>query len=98
MEEFLRDHCCSAVNGQNGLAALWQESLSDIGLRLRPFVLRVSAEAGGTSFSDVLPIAAGIEMIQISTLVIDDVLDQSLLRNNKPSHCCPVVAQPIRHN
>jgi len=85
VEGFLRDHHPSAVNGQNELATLWHEGLSDIGLRLRPFLLRIASEAGGTRFSDVLPIAAGIEMIQISTLVVDDVLDQSPLRNNEPS-------------
>lgn len=85
VERFLRDHCSSGEDGQEGVAAAWDESLSDVGLRLRPFLLRISAEAGGTSFSDVLPIAAGVEMIQISTLVIDDVLDQSSLRNSRPS-------------
>jgi geranylgeranyl pyrophosphate synthase len=73
------------VGRRKEIRACWDESIGDIGIRLRPFLLRISAEAGGLCFPDVLPVAAGIEMIQISTLVIDDVLDQSSLRNAAPS-------------
>ena len=67
------------------LNEIWKSVLHDIGLRLRPFFLRITYEAGKRVFKDVLPIAAGVELIQISTLVIDDVLDKSLMRNRKPS-------------
>jgi len=59
--------------------------LADIGLRFRPHLLRIAYEQGGGTSDNVLPIAAGIELMQASTLVIDDVLDKSTVRNGKPS-------------
>lgn len=59
--------------------------MSDVGLRIRPFLFRISSEAGDIPFKDIVPVAAGIEMVQLSTLVIDDIIDQSPLRNNRPS-------------
>jgi len=87
VEGTIRDYCQAELSSQEHLLAIIQQSLPDIGLRLRPFLLRASYEAGGDSFSSVVPIAAGIELIQLSTLIIDDVLDESPLRNNRPSVC-----------
>jgi len=47
--------------------------------------LRISCHQGGIAFDKIIPISAGVEMIQLSTLVIDDILDESPLRNNEPS-------------
>jgi geranylgeranyl pyrophosphate synthase len=85
VEGFLADHSRTELSRDKGLAATLDYVLPDIGLRLRPYLLRISYEAGGGSFKQVLPVAAGIELIQLSTLVIDDVLDDSLVRNGKPS-------------
>lgn len=60
-------------------------SLKDIGLRLRPFLLRMGYEAGGDNFKDISYIATAIELMQISTLIIDDVLDESTKRNGRAS-------------
>ncbi len=59
--------------------------LKDIGLRLRPFFLKISYTASGRNFDDVKALASAVELIQISTLIIDDFLDDSLLRNHRPS-------------
>ena len=64
---------------------LIQHGIPNYGLRLRPFLLKVAYERKGRMFSDVLPVAAAIELIQLSTLVIDDFLDNSKLRNGKVS-------------
>jgi geranylgeranyl pyrophosphate synthase len=48
-------------------------------------LLRISYERCGRHFSEILPVGAAIELLQISTLVIDDFLDSSLVRNGKPS-------------
>lgn len=83
--DYLRKHISACFPETEGLYAKVEHCLQDLGLRIRPFLLRISAEVGGLCFLDISPVAAGIEMIQISTLVIDDVLDQSPLRNNSPS-------------
>ena len=85
VEQFLREYCFSALQGQEELARACEGSLDDIGLRIRPFLLRISCQEGKTVFDKVIPVAAGVEMIQLSTLVIDDILDESPMRNNKPS-------------
>lgn len=85
VEQFLREYCFSALQGQEELARACEGSLTDIGLRIRPFFLRISCQEGGIVFDEIVPVAAGIEMIQLSTLIIDDILDESPLRNNKPS-------------
>lgn len=59
--------------------------LKDIGLRLRPFLLRMGYEAGGGNFKDISSIATAIELMQISTLIIDDILDESTKRNGRDS-------------
>ena len=85
VEQFLREYCFSALQGQEESARVCEGSLTDIGLRIRPFFLRISCQEGGIVFDKIVPVAAGVEMIQLSTLVIDDILDESPLRNNKPS-------------
>jgi geranylgeranyl pyrophosphate synthase len=85
VEQFLREYCFSALQGQEELARACEGSLTDIGLRIRPFFLRISCQEGGIVFDKIVPVAAGVEMIQLSTLIIDDILDESPLRNNKPS-------------
>lgn len=85
VEEFLRSHCRELLAEKDTLRDIVEFCLSDIGFRLRAFLLRSSYEAGNRAFETVLPIAAGIELIQISTLVIDDVLDRSPMRNGRPS-------------
>lgn len=85
VEDFLRSHCRRRLSQENALLDIVEHCLSDIGLLFRAFLLRASYEAGKQAFETVLPIAAGIELIQISTLVIDDVLDRSPMRNGCPS-------------
>jgi len=85
VERFLREYCSSVLQRQQVLVRACEGSLDDIGLRVRPFLLRISCQEGETVFDKLIPVAAGVEMIQLSTLVIDDILDESPLRNNKPS-------------
>lgn len=85
VEDFLRSHCKKWLAQEDNLQAIVQYCLYDIGLRFRSFLIRTSYEAGKQAFETILPIAAGIELIQISTLVIDDILDRSPMRNGRPS-------------
>lgn len=48
---------------------------------LRGFLVRLGFEIGGGSLADVREAAAAIEMAQLSTLVVDDVIDMSKWRN-----------------
>ena len=85
VEQFLREYCSSVLHRPEALVRACEGSLADIGLRIRPFLLRMSCQEGAIVFDEIVPVAAGVEMIQLSTLVIDDILDESPLRNNKPS-------------
>lgn len=61
--------------------------IEDIGLSLRPylFLLGYNAEQRCELKLDGVNICSAIELQQISTLVIDDVLDNSAMRNNRPT-------------
>lgn len=85
VEVFLRGHLRALKCYSASARASAAPSISDVGLRLRPFLFRIGLEAFGGSFRAAIHTAAGIELIQISTLVIDDVLDASPRRNGKPS-------------
>lgn len=60
-------------------------NLKEKGLRIRPFLFRIGYESGGGNFKDILPIGAAIEFMQIATLVMDDILDESEIRNGRDS-------------
>lgn len=85
VESFLREHFGRRDFRLTPMRAITEYSLSDIGMRLRPFLLKISYETDMRSFDDILPVAAGIELIQISTLVVDDVIDDSSMRNGADS-------------
>ena len=84
---FLLDYCCNKLSHLETVYEIVKYCLPDVGLRFRPFMLRISYGAGKGSFDNIIEIAAGIELVQISTLVIDDVLDNSSLRNGELSVC-----------
>jgi len=85
VEQYLREYCATALSKQGSVWRACDRSLTDIGLRIRPFLLRISCQEGGIAFGSITPVAAGVELVQLSTLIIDDILDESPLRNNKPS-------------
>jgi geranylgeranyl pyrophosphate synthase len=62
-----------------------QHCLSDIGYRFRPYLLKIAYERRGRYFADILPVGAAVELLQISSLVIDDFCDSSSTRNGQPS-------------
>jgi len=85
VEGFLRDYFSSVLQGQDELMRACERSMAEIGLRIRPFLLRISCHQGGLAFEKIIHVSAGIELVQLSTLVIDDILDESSLRNRKLS-------------
>lgn len=58
---------------------------NDSGQRLLSTLLRSSYEISGRSFEDVLEFAAGVELLQVSTLLVDDILDEAESRNGQPT-------------
>ena len=83
VESIMKEFCVAELFSNKQLFAIIKNSLNDVGLRIHPYLLRVSYEAGGGSFDEIIQIAAGIELIQLSTLVIDDVLDNSDVRSGR---------------
>ena len=85
VEQFICEYNWSVLQGQEALKKECEGSIADIGLRVLPFLLRISSQEGGIAFDSILPIASGVEMLKQSALVIDDVFDESDLRNSKPT-------------
>jgi len=59
--------------------------ISSGGKRLRPIVAIMAAKANGYQGKDHITIAAVVEFLHTSTLLHDDVVDNSHLRRNKPT-------------
>ncbi len=55
------------------------------GKRLRPALAIASCLLLGGKMKDVLYPAAGLEILHNNTLIIDDIIDHSLLRRNRPT-------------
>jgi len=83
VEQFIREYSSSVLQDQDELRRACEGSITDIGLRILPFFLRISCQEAGISFDSILPVAAGVEMLKQSALNIDDILDMSSLRNNQ---------------
>jgi geranylgeranyl diphosphate synthase type I len=55
------------------------------GKRIRPFLAMIACESVSGDAQQVLPFAAGLELMHNFTLVHDDIMDHSILRRNLPS-------------
>ncbi len=55
------------------------------GKRLRPALALFSARACGGKANDTLNAAAGLEILHNYTLIIDDIIDNSVIRRGKPT-------------
>lgn len=47
---------------------------------IRGFLTRLGYEAGGGRFRDIIDVAAAVELTQLATILIDDVIDRSHIR------------------
>lgn len=68
--------------------ALWREiaRVGSYGKRLRPLMVLEAYEAfGGNEPSRVIPAAAACELLHVSMLVHDDIIDRDLVRHNQPT-------------
>jgi octaprenyl-diphosphate synthase len=62
-----------------------QYALTAQGKQLRPILVALSAEACGEWDDDHVTVATIIEMVHLATLVHDDVMDEAVIRRNRPT-------------
>ncbi len=55
------------------------------GKRLRPALVVLSAQLGGTQTDDAITVGASAELIHLATLMHDDIVDRATLRHQKPT-------------
>jgi octaprenyl-diphosphate synthase len=55
------------------------------GKRIRPIILLLSAESIGKSDTNALPVAVAIELLHTESIIHDDILDNEILRRNRPA-------------
>jgi octaprenyl-diphosphate synthase len=55
------------------------------GKRLRPALVVLSAQVGGTQNDDAITVGAASELIHLATLIHDDIIDRASLRHQKPT-------------
>lgn len=67
------------------LAELLAYLLQNGGKRIRPALTLVSGKFGDYNLEMLKPMAAGLEMLHVATLVHDDIVDHSATRHGKPS-------------
>jgi geranylgeranyl diphosphate synthase, type I len=79
------------VNGDSGSVAtlVYQHVLHAGGKRLRPLLTLLSCAAAGGDPAQAVSLAAAVEVIHLSSLVHDDVIDEAEQRRGQPR---PVLA------
>ena len=55
------------------------------GKRLRPAMVVLSAQLGGSQTDDAITVGAASELIHLATLMHDDIVDRAVLRHQKPT-------------
>jgi octaprenyl-diphosphate synthase len=55
------------------------------GKRLRPALVVLSAQLGGSQSDDAITVGAASELIHLATLIHDDIVDRAVLRHQKPT-------------
>ncbi|MFA5975605.1 MAG: polyprenyl synthetase family protein [Elusimicrobiota bacterium] len=74
-----------ASRGQGMIPEIIRYVVQAGGKRLRPALVVLSAQMGGTQSEDVITVGAACELIHLSTLVHDDMVDHAVLRHGKPT-------------
>ena len=72
-------------NDSLGLRELLRYSVFSGGKRIRPLLAMLCCRVVGGSDEDVLYAAAGIELLHNYSLIIDDIIDRSVLRRGRPT-------------
>ncbi|HZJ57578.1 MAG TPA: polyprenyl synthetase family protein, partial [Clostridia bacterium] len=67
------------------LAEGLKELLNAGGKRLRPALVLISGQFGEYNSKKLMPLAAGIEILHMATLVHDDIIDDADIRRGIPT-------------
>jgi octaprenyl-diphosphate synthase len=81
-ESLLRD---VATRGKGMIPEIVDYVVQSGGKRLRPALVVLSAQLGGSQGDDAIAVGAAAELIHLSTLVHDDIVDRAVLRHQKPT-------------
>ncbi|WP_054842269.1 polyprenyl synthetase family protein [Vulcanisaeta distributa] len=83
IDEQLIKYLSKEVSEEFRDAVIYQVSTG--GKRLRPLITLTAARACGGDYRAALPAAAIVELIHNYSLIYDDIIDEALLRRNKPT-------------
>ena len=88
LDAFLSRKTAAAREIHPRYETLWSEiaRISSRGKRLRPLMVLMAYEAfGGAESSRIIPAAVACELLHISMLVHDDIIDRDLIRHSEPT-------------
>jgi len=74
-----------ATRGKGMIPEIVEYVVQAGGKRLRPALVVLSAQLGGSQGDDAITVGAAAELIHLSTLVHDDIVDRAVLRHQKPT-------------
>lgn len=74
-----------AKHGQGMIPEIVNYVVQAGGKRLRPALVVLSAQMGGLQSDDPITVGAAAELIHLATLVHDDIVDNAVLRHQKPT-------------
>jgi len=74
-----------ATRGKGMIPEIVQYVVQAGGKRLRPALVVLSAQLGGTQTDDAITVGAASELIHLATLMHDDIVDRASLRHQKPT-------------
>src|ERR1017187_3453614 len=74
-----------ATRGKGMIPEIVEYVVQAGGKRLRPALVVLSAHLGGSLGDDAITVGAAAELIHLSTLMHDDIVDRAVLRHQKPT-------------
>jgi len=74
-----------ASRGQGMIPEIVRYVVQAGGKRLRPALVVLSAQLGGSQTDDAITVGAASELIHLATLIHDDIVDRASLRHQKPT-------------
>jgi geranylgeranyl diphosphate synthase, type I len=83
IEPAMANLLCSGVDKKNAELVKYQALTA--GKRLRPFLALTTCRLLGGKIQDAVYPAAGLEILHNYSLIIDDIIDNGLIRRNKPT-------------
>jgi octaprenyl-diphosphate synthase len=74
-----------ASRGQGMIPELVNYVVQAGGKRLRPALVVLSTQLGGSQSDDAITVGAAAELVHLATLIHDDMVDRALLRHQRPT-------------